>query len=95
MKSNNNKRTKKISRNRLYDAEETKNYNDDREDEDEDKEYCIPSCLVGRKYQEANDLMIGCDDCENWYHPKCIKMTDDEFEIVKNSDWICTDCKNK
>jgi len=64
------------------------------QDDEEDKDYCITTCLLGRKYQVANDLMIGCDNCENWYHPKCIKMTDEEFEIVKNSEWKCYDCKN-
>lgn len=101
--SSNKKIPKKVqrsnNRNNPYDFNENYknnyNFNDENNDDDEeDKEYCIPQCLLGRKYQEANDLMIGCDKCENWYHPKCIKMTDEEFEIVKNSDWLCTECKN-
>ena len=99
MKANpaNRRMGKKIPRNgnrtNPYENGDESRMNDDRDEEDCDKEYCIPTCLLGRKYQKANDLMIGCDRCENWYHPKCIKMTDDEFETVKYSDdWICSDC---
>jgi hypothetical protein len=101
MKANpvNRRMGKKIPRNghrtNPYDNSDEHKANDDREEEDCDKELCIPSCLLGRKYQEGNDRMIACDRCENWYHPKCIKMSDDEFETAKNSDdWICSDCKN-
>lgn len=78
----------------IYDySEDAKNNFYSEDNEDEDKEYCIPACLLGRKYQEANDLMIECESCKNWYHPKCVKMTDEEFEIVKNTEWLCADCK--
>lgn len=41
--------------------------------------------------------MIGCDGCENWYHPRCIKMTEEEFQHHKDTkiEWHCTDCKYK
>jgi hypothetical protein len=35
-------------------------YGERHEEEEEDKEYCISSCLNGRKYQKGYD-MIGCD----------------------------------
>ena len=60
-----------------------------------ENEYCIPACLLGRKYhQETNDFMIGCDNCNNWYHPKCIKISDEDLETLKASYWSCSDCRN-
>ncbi len=63
---------------------------DDCEEED-DKEYCIPDCLMGRKYQEVE--MIACDSCNNWFHPKCINMSNEEFKRFQLLSWNCDDCK--
>lgn len=88
---------------RIHKKMKYKNNNDDcyfnpgnnmGDDEEEDKEYCIHNCLSGRKYQKGND-MIGCDGCENWYHPKCINMTDEEFQKNTKIEWHCFNCKTK
>jgi len=60
-------------------------------EEDDDKEYCIQDCLMGRKYQEVD--MIACDSCNNWFHPKCIKMSNEEFKRFQLLSWHCDDCK--
>lgn len=61
------------------------------EDDDENKEYCIHDCLMGRKYQEVE--MIACDSCNNWFHPKCINMSNEEFKRFQQLSWNCDDCK--
>lgn len=45
--------------------------------------------------------MICCDskdtcniDCENWYHAKCIGMTDEEMSRSMKIDWYCHDCRD-
>lgn len=42
------------------DCNGNKNGNRSDSDNDEDKEYCIHSCIFGRKYNGDNE-MIGCD----------------------------------
>ncbi len=73
--------------------EENSKVPDNKDDceEDDDKEYCIQECLMGRKYQEV--YMIACDSWNNWFHPKCIKMSNEEFKRFQLLSWNCDDCK--
>ena len=68
-----------------------------RKEKDED-EYCIVDCSFGKKYNHEIE-MIGCDGCNNWYHPKCIKMSEEEYKRLSSKDnqdaWICYECLNK
>lgn len=50
--------------------------------------YCI--C----KGPETSD-MIGCDDCDNWFHPKClVKLGIDVSQIqnIAEFPFSCRDC---
>lgn len=86
---------KKLKSSRNDDCEfGSENRQDHENEEEEDKEYCISNCLLSRKYQKGWE-MIGCDGCENWYHPKCIGMTDEEFQKNTKIEWHCFDCKNR
>ena len=97
MKSNSgNRRYKKArnsSRTNPYEGDE----NNLQEDNKEDDELCISTCIFGRKYQKEENDMIECDGCLNWYHIKCIGMTTDEFTFfinTKTEKWLCPDCRN-
>lgn len=37
---------------------------------------------------------IQCDDCDHWFHVKCINMAEPEFLHLTNTktSWICTSC---
>jgi len=43
--------------------------------------YCVPNCCRGRT--DDGSMMIGCDVCDNWFHPTCLvqvpESTDDPF----------------
>lgn len=40
-----------------------------------------------------NGKMIQCDQCEIWYHLKCINMSDQTFNELKNKKYICNCCE--
>ena len=42
-------------------------------------------------------MLIKYIGCENWYHPKCIKMSEEEFQYHKDvkNKWHCSDCNLK
>jgi len=35
--------------------------------------------------------MIGCDECDDWYHWTCVGIV----EEPKDAEWFCTACKGK
>jgi len=54
----------------------------------EDK-YCV--C---RQPWDNKGLMIGCDGCDEWYHPVCIDLIGAELAKAQKSDkWFCVRCK--
>ena len=48
------------------------------------------------KYQDEDlkriDDVVGCDECEEWYHRGCL-MNDDAFNRPEESDWACPACE--
>ncbi len=53
-------------------------------------------CVCRQLLKDSNVLMIGCDGCDEWYHPDCINLSGAELEKAKQSDkWFCVKCKNK
>lgn len=53
--------------------------------------YCI--C----KQPETAD-MIGCDDCENWFHPKCLEKLGIDVSQIQNIaefPFSCKECIKK
>ncbi len=95
-KRGNRKANKLINKKNPYEDNEDGNSRvvqnkEDCDEDDENKEYCIHNCLMGRKYQEVD--MIACDSCNNWFHPKCINMSNEEFKRFQLLSWNCDDCK--
>jgi len=99
-KRSNKKPQKNSSKNLFedYDEKEQEIYK-----EEEDQDWCTPTCLFKKKNPRENTLTEGynqwicCDSCTNWYHPKCVNMTKEEFELNKSEDkkWHCEECKNR
>ncbi len=55
---------------------------------EEEKLYC--HC---RKPYEDED-MIGCENCEEYYHPECIGMSKEEFQyfVERDDEYFCPAC---
>lgn len=54
-------------------------------------------CLCKEPYQNG-DLMFKCEGfCGDWYHPRCVKMSNVETERQSNSKerWYCPLCRDK
>ena len=51
-------------------------------------------CQACNKGCRKNQRAIQCDDCDNWYHVKCINMAEPEFLHLTNPEtaWICISC---
>lgn len=47
-------------------------------------------CICGTPYNE-DKIMIACDRCDEWYHPSCVGMPDQEVDLV--DQFICEKCK--
>ncbi|MCO5566167.1 hypothetical protein L7F22_019843 [Adiantum nelumboides] len=56
------------------------------EEESDTKLYCICQSL----YDEER-MMIACDRCDDWYHTICMKMKDEQAELV--DIFICPNCE--
>ena len=39
--------------------------------------------------QDDGSPMIGCDECDDWYHWSCVGINS---EPAENQDWFCTRC---
>lgn len=48
------------------------------------------TCL---KPLNPNLLYIKCDDCNKWYHPKCMGLTEEEAQ--NKEEFYCTLCLSK
>ncbi|WWC90518.1 uncharacterized protein L201_005454 [Kwoniella dendrophila CBS 6074] len=50
-------------------------------------------CVCRKPYEDEDDdiTMVGCESCDNWFHPKCIGLTDDMVEAV--DAYICKTCE--
>ena len=43
------------------------------------------------KIQDDGSPMIGCDDCDDWYHWECVGINEDPQE----DEWFCPRCNAK
>lgn len=48
-------------------------------------------CICKKPYDYS--FMIGCDNCSNWFHPACIKISEDQVKTIKT--YICDVCLEK
>ena len=55
------------------------------DDQNEERKFCI--C---KETHDENRPMVGCNNCDNWYHLNCLKLKD--FPKVKR--WYCKLCKS-
>jgi len=51
-------------------------------------------CVCRQPYSEGSEC-IGCDGCNEWFHPECIGMSNSVFMETQNeeSEWFCKACK--
>ena len=49
--------------------------------------YCV--C---RQPWDGNSLMVQCDQCQDWFHPKCVGVSTKE---AKDNPFICPSCQDK
>ena len=47
------------------------------------KTYCLCKTIV------AEGNMVGCDMCDDWFHPSCVKLT----KLPNSKVWYCPDCR--
>ncbi|CBQ67853.1 conserved hypothetical protein [Sporisorium reilianum SRZ2] len=59
----------------------------DAEDDDEDTALY---CICQRRQDDVEGGMIMCDRCEQWYHYRCVGITEDDAELV--DQFICPPC---
>ena len=50
--------------------------------------YCI--C-----HGEETPGMIGCDYCDEWYHPQCLNLNKNDVKRLSNENWSCPVCAKK
>ena len=51
-------------------------------------------CVFCKKGCWSNQRAIQCDECDSWYHAKCIDMTKREYKNLADPSlsWICMTC---
>lgn len=58
-------------------------------EEDEEVDNAL-YCICQRRQDDVEGGMIMCDRCEQWYHYRCMKITEDDVELV--DQFICPPC---
>ena len=62
-------------------------YADDDDDEDvfaapRAKKPKVELICVCQKPYNPEDFCVGCDDCDGWFHPACVGITEQEAEVI-------------
>ena len=39
--------------------------------------------------------MLGCDFCEEWFHPACLSLSEEEVTQLTKTDWKCPICEGQ
>ncbi len=55
-----------------------------------ERDYCFSNCRFGRK--SRGQSMIECDNCNEWYHSKCLNFTNEQIQKYKDKEWYCPYC---
>ena len=53
--------------------------------------YCIDACTRGRV--EDGSFMVGCDNCDGWYHGDCVGICKDDASTLES--YVCPRCLEK
>ncbi|XP_065868950.1 PHD finger protein ALFIN-LIKE 5-like [Euphorbia lathyris] len=72
------------------DEDEGLDEEDEEEEEDEHGDALCGAC--GENYA-TDEFWICCDNCEKWFHGKCVKITPARAEHIKH--YKCPSCSNK
>ncbi|KAJ1068118.1 hypothetical protein K5549_007406 [Capra hircus] len=51
-----------------------------------------PIYCICRK-PDINCFMIGCDNCNEWFHGDCIRITEKMAKAIR--EWYCRECREK
>ena len=50
-------------------------------------------CLCGKPMKDDDPGVIGCDFCEEWFHAKCLRMSDAGLKrALQSKKWRCPKC---
>lgn len=53
------------------------------------RSYCV--CNAG---EEPNSVWIGCDMCDEWFHPPCVGLGDmTKSQVEAYPRWTCDECR--
>lgn len=92
----NNENSKFTNKKRYSDNNKIKKKKEENEENEElsdgEGSYCFPNCEFKRK--SASKPMIMCDKCMNWYHTKCLGLTNEEFAKIQDKKWFCPNCND-
>ena len=55
-----------------------------------DTDTCRRLYCVCRQPNDENKMMMCCDFCQEWFHPACVGVDEDEAEAVAR--WHCPGC---
>jgi hypothetical protein len=58
-------------------------------DPDDTAVYCV--CRKPYSEEDEGEVMVACDACDNWYHPTCVGLSEDQLELVET--YICKSCE--
>ena len=78
--------------NKKIKLEDMPEFNSNTDDEDDpDKLWCL--C----QQKHNNRFMIQCDDCKNWFHGSCVKISKRQGRRMEkqNIDWFCQNCVSR
>ena len=74
----------------LYKEDDDDQDDEDEDDEDEENDEEVPEtdrCPVCQKTNQHPRKWVGCDECEQWYHRRCLD------EVVRgHKHWKCPKC---
>jgi hypothetical protein len=68
-----------------------KNLTQDQREEDGKKTFCICKQVPG----EHEGQMVFCDNCKEWYHPLCARISKIEISLINSCEknrWYCRKC---
>ncbi|RXK35274.1 hypothetical protein M231_07472 [Tremella mesenterica] len=58
-------------------------------DSDDNAVYCI--CRKPYSQEPENVVMVGCDACDDWFHPPCVGLSGKQVETLDS--YICKSCE--
>merc|ERR1712150_99783 len=50
-------------------------------------------CLCRKQNDET--FMVGCDFCDEWYHPRCLNLSNEKAMELAYREWSCPRCIKK